>query len=126
MVWKAALTITLAYVGPAIAQEAVPPIWERVADSGSIFRVYYNDVKFDDGAIGGVSLWMRGDNARDKTLNYRSSLWKLYLNCKGSVTLMASTTYKADGSSSSWDGYQNQAIRPDTIYSSLEGQFCSK
>lgn len=124
MVRTALVAISLLSASSAISQETVPPIWSSTTTGGT-YSVYYRDVEF--GVSGWVTLWLRGDHTNDKTVPYRTSVWRIQLSCHGSVTFLASSTYAANRRQmSSWDGTYTQAIRPDTMYESLDRQFCKK
>lgn len=99
------------------------PYWAEVADSNDQFWVYFDDIESATGPVS-YTIWLHGKHQHNPNVAYRDSLWRLRFVCDGNVTLLASTTTDAQGRSRSWDGFQVSAIRPSTIYKSLEKKLC--
>ena len=78
--------------------------------------------------FGGLTFWMRGDHSRNTKLKYRSSLWKISMTCKGSISISAISQRDANGASIyEWDGFGTlTSVRPDTIYASIQDTLCKK
>lgn len=73
------------------------------------------------------TIWLRGNHSRNPNVPYRTSLWRIRFDCRGGMTMVASTTRNADGSlGKEWDGMGvYSAIRPGTVYRQLQSRLCS-
>lgn len=132
MVRKAIIAASLIALmsGPAIAQDADPManvIWEFRTTTNSYFWVTAKDLTWQSGNEP-ITVWVRGDHYGDKTVKYRTSIYRMTFDCKGSVRTNAVSKYAADGQSiESWDGYgAAKYIRPDSMAANLQERFCGK
>lgn len=114
----------------AIAEDApVDPLdnvlWVFRSSAGSVFWVTARDLTWRQDQEP-IAVWVRGDHIRDNTVDYRRSIQRLTLNCKGSVRSTAYTSYGPNGAiMRTWDGFGNsEYIRPGTMAASLEEKFC--
>lgn len=120
----------MALTAPAFAQDADPMrnvIWEFRSTTNSYFWVTAKDLTWQSGNEP-ITVWVHGDHYNDKTVNYRTSLYRMTFDCKGSVRTSAVSKYAADGrSTESWDGYgASRYIRPDSMAANLQEKFCGK
>ncbi len=120
MVWAAALAL----LWQAAGEEA--PAWHSTTPTGSIYYVMAGDVAQEARPYGTVSIWLRGLHQGDKTVDYRKSIWKIHLDCAGHFSVLAFSKYGANGmATEESDRYSGPfSIRPETMYVSLERQFC--
>lgn len=133
MVRKALVALSLLAIGShAIAQEkSADPldfvIWEFESVSGSVFWVNAKDLTYENDNKT-ITAWVRGNHYSDKTVNYRSSMTRMTLNCSGSIRTSAFTAYAANGrATQSWNGYGSDTyIRPETMSADLEQKLCGK
>lgn len=133
MVRKALVTLSFAVLGStALAQEPeLDPmdnvVWQFQSVTNSTYWVVARDVTYEQ-SRDRVTVWMNGDHYADSTVKYRKSLSRITLDCEGSMRTSAVSTFAPDGRAiSHWDGYgQSQHIRPDSLGSHLEKQFCGK
>ena len=123
----------LGLIGALLAIQTMEPwkqdwpaemLWARVTTNQERFWIRSKDYK--PGVSRGFTVWLHGDHSQNSAVSYRSSVWRIYFNCDGTMTLSASTTIDPDGRSKSWDGYQNSYIRPGTMYEDIEQKFCPK
>lgn len=131
MVRAAAVALAIAISQPSLAQEsesqpARPFAWFAVTPTDSIWYAFEDEITRHN--YGGATVWIHGYHLGDKTVNYRTSVYRLELDCSGGYKLLAYTTYKADGTGlNTWDGYGPRTyIRPDSLYDSLEKRACKK
>ena len=135
MVRKAAL-IALVLGSAAIGSDDNPykeyapqegEIFRSPTTTGDTFHVLEKEVTRDASPNTGVTLWMRGEHINNPKVKYRTSLWKVYLNCKGGYMMLATSHLNAqDISIYEWDGYSAlSSIRPGTIYETLQEKLCS-
>lgn len=112
--------------------QATPP-WERDWPSDMAWaqqttaqdRFWFKAEDLTRGSGAGFTVWLHGEHSRNPNVTYRESLWRFYFDCKGTITLTASTTFDADGRSKSWDGLNTSHIRPGTMYQDIEKKFCT-
>lgn len=110
---------------PIVTGESVASIvWARQTVEGDRYWVKADEVEPHSGKL--VSLWMHGDHHLNKTVKYRSSLWRMNFWCDGTFQVVATSKFDAAGRQlSSWDGIgQTIHIRPGTIYQDIEKWFC--
>lgn len=132
MVWATALTLLLAASNnlDRFGQKPWEIEWgsktpgQVFTTSEGVFYYALEDVSREERA---VAIWLRGDHRRARLVKYRSSLWRVTFYCDGTYAITASTTYTANGTGSSWDGYgRPQAIRPDSMYEAMQAELCRK
>lgn len=131
MVWAAALTLLAGSTNVFIEAAKVIPNnaeWRFITEGESFYWVNPDEIDRGDLAFGTVTVWLHGWHSRDKDVPYRSSIWRVRLDCKGSLTYQAATTYRADGSTDkSWDGLGTfEYVRPNSMQAYLEKAMCKK
>ena len=128
MVRKALIASTLlagaAWAGPP---EGTIPAWHRWGANGDEGWIVVEEMDRSANLAGGFTTWVHWDHSKNKSVKYRSTVEKIRFDCKGSYSLLAYTSYMADGSTlHSWDGYgKSTAIRPGTLFQVIEATFCA-
>ncbi len=98
--------------------------WHWDWSDGDVWDIDIKDVK-RDGRF--VTYWLRGEHSKNPKVRYRRSAWYYSLDCAGRSTLLAYSTYAADGSVlSNWDGRDSSVLRPGTLGSTIEKAVCKQ
>ena len=133
---RKAIVVTLAFLG-SMAVSAENPyykylpegtIWNGSTTSNENFWILEKEIDYSSYLAGGVQFWMHGNHANNPKVKYRTSMWKIRMDCKGYMTVSARSHIDANGVSvNEWDGYgKPTSIRPNTIYEEIQDKLCPK
>jgi hypothetical protein len=102
-------------------------LWSFVDASGSHYLIERRELS---AAIpsGSITVWVRGEHSRDRTVAYRTSLRRITLDCAGSYQVTAFSSRMPDGRlRDDWDRFGNsRAVEAGTMLRSLEGVLCKE
>lgn len=125
MVWAAALALVLAADAPWQRDPIIDAPAHYFTTTDGNYWVYDREIKRDRGS---VILWLHGEHSNAPRIPYRTSVWHVHLYCNDEFSVTAGTTWRADGSTlSNWDAIGTlSAIRPGSMYDSLQTAYCIK